>query len=174
MAKTKAKHGKKPHRAKFRNAARAARPTSSSATPANTIGKDHPKLTSGQSALYTAGGAAAAAALCAVIARYNWLPATFATGLATAIGGTTAAVATNPKFQAAGQGVMAAAGAQLGLVLIDNHYQEKATLAALASTKPDAKKPANAEGLPPGALEAAYERARRRLAMAEAAGQMAA
>jgi len=37
-----------------------------------------------------------------------------------------------------------------------------------------AKATRSAEGLPPGALESAYERARARLAMAQAASQMAA
>jgi hypothetical protein len=91
----------------------------------------------------------------------------------TAIGGTTAAVAANPAAQAVGQGAMAAAGAQLGLVLIDNHHHQKTLMQeALAESKPAPKKPANAERLPAGAVEAAYERARRRLALAEAASRM--
>lgn len=183
MAKSKAKHGKKPHRFKFRNAALPARRSkprlprlSSNAEPADneTRNNGDAPLSPGQSLLYSGGGALAAAVTCAIFARKNWLPATFATGIATAIGGTTAAIAKNPKVQAAGQGAATAAGAQLGFVLLDNHYQEKELQAALASTKPDAKKRSNAEGLPPGALEAAYQRAVRRVALAQAASQMAA
>ena len=172
MAKPKAKHAKKAHRFKLRNA----RSPSASSRPAAADKETHNKkeLTGGQATLYSAGGGAAAAVICALLSRYNVLPATFATGILTAVGVSAAAVATDPKLKATGQGVMAAAGAQLGLVLLDNHYKENVVRTTLAETKPDPRKPANAESLPPGALEAAYERARRRLAMAEAAGQMAA
>lgn len=134
----------------------------------------HPALTRGMSALWTGGGAITAATLCALAARYDVLPAVWATGIVTAVGGTTAALALHPAAQAVGQGAMAAAGAQLGFVLIDSHHQQNAVREALAASKPAPKKPANAERLPAGAVEAAYERARRRLALAEAASRMAA
>lgn len=180
MAKT-AKHIKKQARHKLRSRLRNglrndARATRSTSMRASTDGKNpsaHGKLSPGRAALYTAGGAAAAAVTCALVARENLLPPTFVTGLVTAIGGTAVAIAESETYRAVGQGVMAAAGAQLGLVLLDNHYQET-TKKPVIATKSDAKKPSNAENLPPGALEAAYERARRRLAMAEAAEQMAA
>jgi hypothetical protein len=174
MAKT-AKSMKKRPRHKFRNAFRndpRPRSTSSRASSEGKNGSADGRLSRGQAALYTAGGAAAAAVTCALVARENILPPTFVTGLVTAIGGTAAAIAHSETYRAIGQGAMAAAGAQLGLVLLDNHYQESAKKPMVAA-KADGKKPSNAENLPPGALEAAYERARRRLAMAEAAGQMA-
>jgi hypothetical protein len=174
MAKT-AKMKKRP-RHKFRNSFRNDPRPRSTSSRASSDGKNDSspgKLTRGQAALYTAGGAAAAAVTCALVARENILPPTFVTGLVTAIGGTAAAIAHSETYRAIGQGAMAAAGAQLGLVLIDNHYQEVAKKPMMAA-KSDTKKPSNADTLPPGALEAAYERARRRLAMAEAAGQMAA
>ena len=174
MAKT-AKNMKKKFRHKFRNGfrndPRPSRSTSSRPSIEGKSGGSEGKLSPGRAALYTAGGAAAAAITCALVARENLLPPTFVTGLVTAIGGTAVAIAESETYRAVGQGVMAAAGAQLGLVLLDNHYQETAKKPVVAA-KPDAKKPANAENLPPGALEAAYERARRRLAMAEAAEQM--
>jgi hypothetical protein len=155
----------------LRNDARPAR-TSSRISAGGREQDSADKLSPGRAALYTAGGAAAAAITCALVARENLLPPTFVTGLVTAIGGTAVAISESETYRAVGQGVMAAAGAQLGLVLLDNHYQETAKPAVAA--KSDTKKPSNAENLPPGALEAAYERARRRLAMAEAAEQMAA
>src|SRR5262245_52879203 len=174
MTKT-AKNMKKRFRHKFRNGFRNdPRPSRSTSPRASTESKgENPqgKLSPGRAALYTAGGAAAAAITCALVARENLLPPTFVTGLVTAIGGTAVAIAESDTYRAVGQGVMAAAGAQLGLVLLDNHYQETAKKPMVAA-KADAKKPSNAENLPPGALEAAYERARRRLAMAEAAEQM--
>lgn len=174
MTKT-AKNMKKRFRHKLRNGFRNdPRPSRSTSSRASAEGKSEGpegKLSPGRAALYTAGGAAAAAITCALVARENLLPPTFVTGLVTAIGGTAVAIAESETYRAVGQGVMAAAGAQLGLVLLDNHYQETARKPVMAA-KPDAKKPSNAENLPPGALEAAYERARRRLAMAEAAEQM--
>jgi hypothetical protein len=173
MAKT-AKNMKKRFRHKFRNGfrndPRPSRSTSSRASIEGRSGGSEGKLSRGRAALYTAGGAAAAAITCALVARENLLPPTFVTGLVTAIGGTAVAIAESETYRAVGQGVMAAAGAQLGLVLLDNHYQE--TAKPIVAAKTDARKPSNAENLPPGALEAAYERARRRLAMAEAAEQM--
>ncbi|MEO7733333.1 MAG: hypothetical protein ABIY55_20395 [Kofleriaceae bacterium] len=104
------------------------------------------------------------------------MPLQLANGLMAAVGGTAAVIAANPTIQALGQGAALAAGAQLGLTFIDSHYHEtvpaKPVVAAKGAAKGDARR--QAESLPPGALEAAYERARRRMAMAEAAGQMAA
>jgi hypothetical protein len=168
MAKPKPKHGKKASRFKLRNAAPPEQPARNAPRAAGV------PLSHGQTAIYTASGAAIAAIGCALLARYDVMPATFATGIATAVGATAAVVSKSPIAQAFGQGSMAAAGAQLGLVLLDRHYQENAAKAVLTASRPEPKKPSNAESLPPGALEAAYERARRRLAMAEAAGQMAA
>lgn len=174
MAKT-AKKTKKVLRHKFRNEMRPARQAIPRASPASKDGaQQQNKLSPGRAALYTAGGAAAAAIACALVARENLLPPTVITGLVAAVGGTTVAVAESERYRAVGQGVMAAAGAQFGLVLIDNHYQETVAKTPAVAAKGDGRKPSNAETLPPGALEAAYERARRRLAMSEAASQMAA
>jgi hypothetical protein len=56
---------------------------------------------------------------------------------------------------------MSAAGSQLALMMIDDHNAKQAAPAHVAT----AKKPSNADGLPPGALENAFERARERLAL---------
>lgn len=148
------------------------------------------KKTWGTETLKTAGGAAGAALACAYIARENWIPPVFVTGLVTAVGTTMAVLGKNDTLRNVGAGVMSAAGAQLGLMLIDNHYDsletqkrithaqaekahaEKALAEKALADKNKATR--SAEALPPGALEAAYERARTRLAMAQAASQMAA
>jgi hypothetical protein len=56
---------------------------------------------------------------------------------------------------------MSAAGSQLALMLIDDRDAKRPASPTVAT----AKKPANADGLPPGALENAFERARERLAL---------
>jgi len=182
----------------FRNAARPSHATSPGGGGGarrgggerNTGGAPAQKRTWGTETLKTAGGAIGAALTCAYIARENWIPPVFVTGLVTAVGSTLAVLGRNETLRNVGSGVMSAAGAQLGLMLIDNHYDnlsrqkaiaqaqaEKAQADKLAAEKAqaDKSKPArSAESLPPGALEAAYERARARLAMAQAASQMAA
>ena len=61
-----------------------------------------------------------------------------------------------------GTGAMSAAGSQLALMMIDDRDRKTAPPTTTA-----AKKPSNAgDGLPDGALEAAFERARTRLALA--------
>jgi hypothetical protein len=171
-----AKSAKKGTRHKYRNEMRpTARPRASTRSEAGQSQPAKKVDPPGMRTLKAAGGAIGAALACAYIARENWLPPKAVTGLLAAIGGTVAFVADKDSYRSVGQGVMSAAGAQLGLMLIDTHYQAVngggAPVVATASVR---KKPANAESLPPGALEAAYERARRRLAMAEAASQMAA
>jgi len=171
-----AKGAKKAHRHKFRNDMRPSRASSSRAATAGAPTGSPRTLTRGQNLLWGVGGAAFAAAVCAFAAREDVMPLQLANGLLAAVGGTAAVVADNPHLQAVGQGAALAAGAQLGLTFIDSHYQTtlppKPIVATKGAAKPDAKR--QAESLPPGALEAAYERARRRMAMAEAAGQMAA
>jgi hypothetical protein len=134
-------------------------------------------------------GAVLGAVGCALIARENVAPPVFITGLVTAVGGTMAALGKNETLRQVGAGMMSAAGAQLSLMLIDNHYDSLETQKRIAAAHAEkvtaekaqaeraraeqAKATRSAEGLPPGALEAAYERARARLAMAQAASQMA-
>jgi hypothetical protein len=186
------KHKKKPkvQRRQLRNAAapRSATmrvPRSNAAAPLPTATLVSPlKKPSLPETLQTAGGAAGAALACAFIARENWVPPKFVAGLVTAVGGTMALLAKNDTVRHVGAGVMSAAGAQLGLMLVDNHYDNLATqqrIAAAVAQKAaadkakaeQAKATRSAESLPPGALEAAYERARARVAMAQAASQLA-
>ena len=179
MAKTPNKKGHKPKHA-FRNAVAPRAPRASSSPRASTSkeGDDTDENTDfGTSTIKTAGGAIGAALVCAYIARENWIPPKFVTGLVSAVGGTLAVLGGSKTLRSVGSGVMSAAGAQLGLMLIDDHYDNLVTQKAIATASADAaktKKLANEDSLPPGALESAYERARARLAMANAAGQMAA
>jgi hypothetical protein len=173
-----AKKPKKPGRHKFRNAMRptrapATRPIPHTSSSGGTERAKPPVDPPGLRTIKAAGGAIGAALACAYIARENWIPPKVVTGLVAAVGGTAAVIADNDTYRSIGQGVMSAAGAQLGLMLIDSHYQTMGGPAGPLVATVGGKKPANAESLPPGALEAAYERARRRLAMSEAASQMA-
>jgi len=195
MAKTKhaSRKHKKALRRQLRNAAtmRAPRAMTSPRTVSTTTNAAAPekKTTWGTETLKTAGGAAGAALACAYIARENWIPPVFVTGLVTAVGTTLAVLGRNDTLRNVGAGVMSAAGAQLGLMLIDNHYDDVETQKRIAAAQVEkaaaerahaekakadqAKATRSAESLPPGALEAAYERARARLAMAQAASHMA-
>jgi hypothetical protein len=173
MATKKTKKHKPKH--SFRNAAPPSR--TSNARPSNArpstgarpramgLGDD----TAGWRAIKTAGGAVGAALACAFIARQDWLPPKAITGAVSAVGATLAVGGHSDTLRTIGLGAMSAAGAQLGLMLIDDHYQGDPT----PNATPPAKKPANAQELPPGALEAAYERARARLAMAQASDEAA-
>lgn len=175
MAKTPNKKAHKRKRHFFRNAPPPRLPQASVGKRAS--GPESGGNSPGKNTIKTAGGAIGAALACAYIARENWIPPKFVTGLVSAVGGTLAVLGASNTLRAVGSGVMSAAGAQLGLMLIDDHYDNLATQKAIATASNDAaktKKPANADSLPPGALESAYERARARLAMAQAAGQMAA
>jgi hypothetical protein len=194
MAKTKhaSRKHKKALRRQLRNAAtmRAPRAMTSPRTVSTTTSAAAPekRTTWGTETLKTAGGAAGAALACAYIARENWIPPVFVTGLVTAVGTTLAVLGRNDTLRNVGAGVMSAAGAQLGLMLIDNHYSTVETEKRIVQAQVDkaaakvqadkahadaTKSTRSAENLPPGALEAAYERARARLAMAHAAEQMA-
>lgn len=104
---------------------------------------------------YTAAGAAGTALLGSFLARQGWAPKTIA-GALTAVGAGLAWKGDGQPTQNVGAGTMSAAGSQLALMLIDDREQQKA---------PPAKKPANADELPPGALESAFLRARDRLAL---------
>jgi hypothetical protein len=106
---------------------------------------------------YTAAGAAGTALVGSFLAREGWAPKTVA-GLLTAAGGVAAWTSHDPMVRNVGSGAMSAAGSQLALLMIDEH-DKPAQVAA-------AQKRANADGLPPGALESAFERARARMLVA--------
>ena len=190
------KQKKKVHRHQLRNAApmraptmRAPRPNGVAPSNQNTPVDSQKKTSWGLDTLKTAGGAAGAAVTCALLARENVFPPVFITGLVTGVGATMAVFGRNDTLRQVGAGAMSAAGAQLGLMLIDNHYDDVETQKRIAAAQADkaaaerahaekakadlAKATRSAESLPPGALEAAYERARARLAMAQAASHMA-
>ena len=178
---------KKLHRRQLRNAATMRAPAVRSPRPNSVVvaspAADAKKSTWVPETLQTAGGAAGAAVTCALAARENLMPPLFITGLVTAVGGTLAVLGRSETLRNVGAGMMSAAGAQLGLILIDNHYDNLETQKRIAAAQLEkaavdkvkaeqTKGTRSAESLPPGALEAAYERARARLAMAQAASQM--
>lgn len=114
------------------------------------------------------GGMLAGALTCAYVARQDWLPPKTITAATTAVGGALAVGGESDTLRWIGAGAAAAAGGQLLLLAVDDQLQSRPPEQVVSKDKPPAKKPANADGLPPGALEAAYERARRRLAMTHA------
>src|SRR4051794_16634362 len=145
MAKKKHKH---KHKFAHRNAApRAPRAAKPAAPDAHSLG-------------YTAAGAAGTALLGSFLARQGWAPKTIAGALAAA-GAGLAWKGDGSTIKSVGAGTMSAAGSQLALMLIDDREHAKPVVATVAT----AKKPANSDGLPPGALENAFERARERLAL---------
>lgn len=107
---------------------------------------------------YTAAGAAGTALVGSLLARQGWAPKTIASAL-TAVGAGLAWKGEGSTIRSVGAGTMSAAGSQLALMMIDDRDTTKPTTAG-------GKKPANADELPPGALESAFERARQRLALA--------
>jgi hypothetical protein len=112
----------------------------------------------------TAGGAAGTALAGSFLAHEGWAPKTIATALA-AVGAGLAWKGDAPTIRSVGAGVMSAAGSQLALMIIDER-DKKATTASVASQQVAvAKKPANAGELPPGALDAALQRAQARLSL---------
>jgi hypothetical protein len=161
MANKKTKKSKTRHA--LRNDMRPSRPSTPRPKAASGDGDE-----TGWQAVKVAGGALGAAVACAFIARQDWLPPKAVTGATAAVGAALAVGGHSDTLRAVGAGAMAAAGGQFGLLLIDDHYHTKQTTTRVASGGPTPiKKPANADGLPPGALEAAYERARTRLAMSQ-------
>jgi hypothetical protein len=111
---------------------------------------------------YTAGGAAGTALAGSFLAHEGWAPKTIATALA-AVGAGLAWKGDAPGIRSVGAGVMSAAGSQLALMVIDDRDKKAAPA---PTTTQVAKKPANAaNALPPGALDAALDRAQARLAL---------
>ncbi len=108
---------------------------------------------------YTGAGAASTALVGSFLAHEGWAPKTIATALA-AVGAGLAWKGDSPTIRSIGAGTMSAAGSQLALMMMEERQKP-----APVATAP-VKKPANAGGLPEGSLETAYERARKRLAIA--------
>jgi hypothetical protein len=106
---------------------------------------------------YTAAGAAGTALVGSFLASQGWAPKTIA-GALTAVGAGLAWRGDEATIRSLGAGTMSAAGSQLALMVIDDRGKKP-------TPAPAAKKPANADELPPGALENAFERARTRLAL---------
>ncbi|MFT3693836.1 MAG: hypothetical protein QM831_11885 [Kofleriaceae bacterium] len=115
---------------------------------------------------YTAAGAAGTALIGSFLARQGWAPKTVAGALA-AVGAGLAWKGDGSTIKSVGAGTMSAAGSQLALMLLDDQHRSAAPKVATAA------KPSNADGLPPGALENAFERARERLALATGEEQAA-
>ncbi len=111
----------------------------------------------------TAAGAAGTALVGSFLAHEGWAPKTIATALA-AVGAGLAWKGDGTTIRSVGAGAMSAAGSQLALMLIDDHDHKKATAAVVAQAQA-AKKPSNADALPPGSLESAFNRARSQLAL---------
>ena len=147
---------KKQHKKKLKKGLRNAGPRPALPRPAKKPEKEETPL---RRLAYTAGGAAGTALAGSFLAHEGWAPKTIATALA-AVGAGLAWKGDAATIRSVGAGVMSAAGSQLALMIIDDH-DRKPTPAL-----PAAKKPSNAaNSLPPGALEAALERAQARLAL---------
>ena len=106
---------------------------------------------------YTAAGAAGTALVGSFLAREGWAPKTIASALG-AVGAGLAWKGDSATIRSLGAGAMSAAGSQLALMMIDDHGKQPAPAPA-----PPVKRQADA--LPPGALERAFERAKAHLAL---------
>lgn len=146
MPKKKTKHKFGGHR----NAA-PPRPRASKAEPETAM----------QRLAMTAAGAGGTALLGGFLNRQGWAPKTIAGALGV-LGAGLAWKGDGETIKSVGAGTMAAAGGQLAMLLIDDHSHAPVTVATAPTF---VKKPANVEGLPPGALESAFERARERFAL---------
>jgi len=124
------------------------------------------EVTPGWQAAKLGAGVLAGALACAFIARQDWLPPKAITGATTAVGTALLLGGPSDTLRLVGAGAAAAAGSQLLLLAVDDQLQSKSEQVA-SKDKTSPKKPANVDSLPPGALEAAYERARRRLEMTQ-------
>jgi hypothetical protein len=151
----KKKHKQRHHFAKHRNAG-----PPRNATPRAPRAPRTADETSMHRLGYTAAGAAGTALVGSFLARQGWAPKTIAGALA-AVGAGLAWKGDGSTIKSVGAGTMSAAGSQLALMLIDDREHKSAAPTTVATVK----KPANADGLPPGALENAFERARERLAL---------
>lgn len=153
----------------FRNAAPvSAMPRPKATTPARKAPTDWHER--GWQVAKLGGGMLAGALACAYVAKQDWLPPKTITGAATALGGALALGGESDTLRWMGAGAAAAAGGQLLLLTVDDQLHGRPAEQVASKDKLPPKKPANADGLPAGALEVAYERARRRLAMTQAEG----
>jgi hypothetical protein len=150
------KHKSKPHVKRFAMQRRNAGP------PAPRAPRKPPEAAAEKASvgalLPAAGGAASVAAVGTLLAHEGWKPKTIATGLA-ALG---ALLAWRGRTEAEREVGLGAAGAALGQLLLLLWPTESEHSTAVATNE---NKPRQAEALPPGALESAFERARRRLAL---------
>jgi hypothetical protein len=124
------------------------------------------------------GGAAATTVAGAYLARQDVLSPKLMTGVISGLGAALAWGAPNKTVRSVGLGAMAAAGGQLGFMLIDDELirreetKKKDDRPQLASgphstVPPSAgKKQSNASDIPADALARAYERARLKMALA--------
>jgi len=113
---------------------------------------------------YTAGGAGGVALAGAFLAHEGMSPKTIAAALG-ATGVALAWKAGDPAMRSVGAGAMSAAGAQLALLMIEEHDRKKADT---GTTTADVSAPKRqSASLPPGALENALARAQARLALSE-------
>ncbi len=119
---------------------------------------------------YTAAGAGVASAAGALATRWGFHPRTISIVLGAAGAAMIAKFKKNKDVQAAGQGAFSAGGSQLMLLLLKGaQAQEPAPQVASKDTQPS--QPAKEQprrqlgALPPGALDAAFERARSTLTM---------
>lgn len=156
------KHKKLKHR--MRNAAPApavsrTRPVSIVKMAANN--KDSP----GWQVAKIIGGAVGTSLACAFVARQDWIPPKALTGGVSAVGAALMLGTHSPTVRALGAGALASAGGQFTYLMLDDAAQIKHAAQQIAGNTTTVKKPSNTETLPPGALEAAYERARRRMAL---------
>lgn len=133
--------------------------------------------TRGWRAIKALGGAAVTTIAGAYLARQDTLPPKVMTGVISGLGAALALGSPNKTVRSIGLGAMAAAGGQLGFMLIDDDLfrreerkkDDRPQLAAAPhpSTPPaPGKKPSNASDIPADALMRAYERARMRMALA--------
>jgi hypothetical protein len=155
----KSKH-KKKLRMKHRNAAPSAPRAPTVSRAPRVSRKAEPEETPLRRLGYTAAGAAGTALVGTFLAHEGWAPKTIA-GLLTAAGSVAAWTSHDATVRNVGAGAMSAAGSQLALLMMDDRDKKPAQVATVAPVKR-----ANADGLPVGALESAFERARARMLVA--------
>jgi hypothetical protein len=109
-------------------------------------------------------GALAAAVVSAFVARRNWLPARFVSGAVAVVGAVLAAGSRSSALRGVGSGAMAWAAGELGVALV-NGLVRRGPLAQQVADAVQPVEPTPSGGLPPGALEAAFARARAKVAM---------